>query len=183
MRWQDLFADLEREWEALAVAGRQAEIAERTRAELARVTLLDRMRGSEGLAVRATTRGGRDVEGVLVRVGADFALMDAPRTEVLVPIDALASMTGLGDRVTAAYGPVTSTLGLRSALRGIAADRSVVTVSGAGGEHTGTVQRVGADFLEIAEHPADEVPRRDSVHRARVVPFAAVDLLRRATTG
>ncbi|MDQ4085318.1 MAG: hypothetical protein M3165_05820 [Actinomycetota bacterium] len=186
MRWEDLFADLEREWDALAAAGRQAEIAERTRAEYARVRLVDRLRGSEGRRVDLVTRGGRQVCGVLARVGADFVLVTEGRREVLVPLRAVAAAIGLGTASVSDQqaGAVRARLGLGSVLRRIAADRSVVTVAGPGETAwCGTVQRVGADFLELAEHALDETPHRAHTRTVVLVPFSAITQVRRESPG
>jgi hypothetical protein len=182
VRWDDLFADLERQWNALADGDRQAEIAERTRAEMARVALLDRFRGSEERSVRLALRGGGEVAGALVRVGADFVLVESARHESVVPVDALVAVRGLGGTAipAEAAGPVRARLGLRSVLRRIAADRSVVTLVAADGRAlVGTVRRVGADFVELVEHPAEEPPRRADAREAVAVPFGAVMVVRR----
>lgn len=184
MRWDDLFADLERQWDALAAGERVAEIADRTRAEFAQVSLVDRLRGSEGRPVRIVSRCGQIVSGDLSRVGADFVLLTLPRHECVMPVAAIGSVAGLGAEAVSAevVGPVSSRLGLGSVLRRIAADRSSVTVLGPDGQsRSGTLQRVGSDFLELAEHPLDEGLRPEHLRRPTLVPFAAVVLLRRET--
>jgi hypothetical protein len=182
VRWEDLFADLEREWEGLAESERQAEIAERTRAEFAQVRLVDRLRGSEGRNVHLVTRLGEPVDAELTGVGADFVLLASARHEWVLPLAAVGSVAGLGNASLSeqAAGPVRARLGLGSVLRRIAADRSVVTlVGGDGSARSGTLQRVGADFVELAEHAYDEAPRQAS-RRVVLVPFEAIVLLRRA---
>jgi hypothetical protein len=184
VRWEELFADLERQWQALAEEERQAEIADRTRAALAQVPLADRLRGSEGAEVRVLTRSGHQVDGTLARVGADFVLLSQPRHECVLAVAAIAAVSGLRAEAVSAQvaGPVRSRLGLGSVLRGVAADRSRVTLTVTGGPAlTGTVQRVGADFLEVAEHGADDLARPDRVRRLTVVPFGSVETLRRET--
>ena len=183
MRWEDLFADLERQWEGMAAEERQAEIAERTRAEYARVTLLDRLRGSEGREIRMSTTTGQEVDGALAVVGADFVLLAATRQEHVLPLAALAAVSGLGPEAASAEvtGRVRARLGLGSVLRRIAADRSEVAVHRtAGPTLRGTVQRVGSDFLELAEHRLGESMAARPARRLTVVPFAAVALLTRA---
>ncbi len=183
MRWEDLFADLEHEWEGLAQSERQAEIAERTRAEFAQVTFVDRLRGSEGRHVHLVTRLGEPVDGELTGVGADFVLLTSERHECVLPLAGLGSASGLGGASLSeqAAGPVRARLGLGSVLRRIAADRSVVTLVGGDGRSlSGTLQRVGADFLELAEHPYDEA-RPQMSRRLVLVRFDALVLLRRET--
>jgi small nuclear ribonucleoprotein (snRNP)-like protein len=182
VRWDDLFADLERQWDALAEGERQAQIAERTRAELARVELLDRLRGSEGRPVRLLTRAGHELSGELVRAGADFVLVESSRHECVVPVEAVMTVRGLAGTAVSAdvAGAVRSRLGLRSVLRRIAADRSAVTLETADGRAVaGTLQRVGADFVDVVEHPPDELPRGATGRDGVTVPFAAIVLLRR----
>jgi hypothetical protein len=48
-----------------------------------------------------------------------------------------------------------------------------------GGVLTGTIDRVGSDFFEIAEHAIDEARRRGNVAGMRTVPIPAVALIRR----
>jgi hypothetical protein len=45
---------------------------------------------------------------------------------------------------------------------------------------TGTIDAVGLDVLELSEHPADLPRRAENVTGRRLVPFAAVVLLRPA---
>jgi len=186
MRWEDLFADLEQQWEALAEGERQAEIAERTRAEFAQLTLLDRLRGSEGREVRVRTRGGQDVEGRLCRVGADFLLLAPARRECVLPLHAVSAVTGLGDASVpeAAAGAVRARLGLGSVLRRVAADRSQVSLVAADGAVlNGTLQRVGSDFVEMAVHVPGDALEAARSRRLTLVPFAALEVLRRDAEG
>jgi hypothetical protein len=76
-------------------------------------------------------------------------------------------------------GPVRSRLGLRYALRGVARDRSPVqAVLTDGSTVAGTADRVGADFVEFAEHPEGEPRRAAAVRRVRTVPLSALGLVR-----
>jgi hypothetical protein len=70
-------------------------------------------------------------------------------------------------------------LGLGSALRAIARDRVQVVIGLLDGSAvTGTVDRVGSDFVEVAEHGPGEPRRRSEVSGVRAVPFAAVAVVR-----
>jgi hypothetical protein len=75
---------------------------------------------------------------------------------------------------------VARAFGVGHALRAISRDRAPVTlVDVTGAALTGTVDAVGVDFVEVAEHPLD-VPRRpENLRGTRVVPFAAMALVRR----
>ncbi len=47
-----------------------------------------------------------------------------------------------------------------------------------GGTLTGTLDRVGADYVELAEHPADVPRRTEVVQGVRAVVIAAVAVVR-----
>jgi hypothetical protein len=75
---------------------------------------------------------------------------------------------------------VAGRLGLRSVLRGIARDRSAVRIELVDGTTVdATIDRVGADFVEVAVHPAGEPRRRADVRDVEVIPFGAVAAVRR----
>jgi hypothetical protein len=79
-------------------------------------------------------------------------------------------------------GVVESRLGLRHALRGIARDRSAVRITDQSGATVdGTIDRLGADYVEVAEHAAGELRRRADVRDVLVLPLAALAVVRRAT--
>jgi hypothetical protein len=184
MRWQQLFADLAAQFETAEAAAERPEAAARARAEFGAVRLADRLRGSAGAAVVLRCRGAGPVRGVLADVGTDWVLLDDERGgEALVALAAVCAVSGLG-RLTApaeADGAVRSRLDLRRAVRALARDRSAVQVVLADGAVlSGTVDRVGADFLELAEHPAGEVRRAAAVRAVQAVPLAAVVVVRTA---
>lgn len=178
MRWETMFADLEAQADALAVAERAGEIDERVRAELGRLSLLDRLLGAGAEAVRLRTTGGGAVEGTISRVGPDWLLLaqDAGR-EAVVRLGAVTAIAGLG-RATAApqsMDLVTARLGLWFVLRRIARDRSAVSVRLTDGSTLhATLDRVGADFLELAVHAPGELRRARSVREELLIPMTAL---------
>jgi hypothetical protein len=100
---------------------------------------------------------------------------------VLIALGNVRAVAGLGagTAVRGDPGIVERRLDLRRALRGLARDRAPVQcLLDDGSVLTGTVDRVGADFLELAEHPVDVLRRRGSVTGVRAVVLAAVAVVR-----
>ncbi len=182
MRWEELFADLESQLAAAERAEDEAQLEELARAEAARLALLDRLAPAVGRSVRVRVLGGGVVAGQLRDYAATWLLLAEGGDELLAPLDAVGSISGLGREATppGSAGPLRRRLGLAHVLRGIARDRSrVLATLRDGTVLTGTLDRVGADFVELAEHPLDEWRRPDQVSAVLVVPFAALAVLRR----
>jgi hypothetical protein len=182
VRWARLFDDLGGQLDAAESADRAAESAELRRLELSRVTLLDRMAGAAGSNVTMSVEGLDPLTGVLTQVGTDWALVQAGAgIETLVALSAVTAMTDL----PVASGPpgedLGPPLGLGFVLRRLARDRATVAVVVRTGDVcTGTIDRVGADFLDVAEHPADRPRRAAAVQRVRTIPFSALAVVRPA---
>jgi hypothetical protein len=184
MRWQQLFADLAAQFEEAEAAAGRPETAARARAEFGSVRLADRLAGSAGTVVVLRCRGAGSVRGVLTEVGVDWLLLDDDRGgELLIAAGAVCAVTGLG-RLTATApeeGSLRTRLDLRWAVRAMARDRSAVQVVLADGTAlSGTVDRVGADFFELAEHAVDEPRRAAAVQGVSAVALAAVAVVRTA---
>lgn len=182
MRWSQLFADLESQADALADAEVEGEVAERTRMEVGRLGLVDRLRAAEGHRLELRCAGAGVLGGRLDRVGPDWLLVAEGSAEVLVPLRSVLSVTGLGrwSAPPGSSGRVAGAVGLRSAVRRLARDRAPVRVLLADGTPvTGTVDRVGVDFVELAEHPAGEPRRAGSVIRVRTIPLRGIGVVRR----
>jgi hypothetical protein len=186
MRWQQLFADLGAQFEEAEAAAQQAEGSSRARAEMGAVRLVERLRGAVGAAVVVRCQGAGQVAGVLGDVGADWLLIDEDGgREVLVAGAAVSAVAGLG-RQTAPEpaGVVGRRLDLRRAVRALARDRSAVqVVLRDGGVLTGTVDRVGADFLEVAAHPLGDERRAGAVRGVQAIALDAVAAIRTGTSG
>ena len=187
MRWQELFADLQAQFDAAEEAQDRAEWASRARAEMGAVRLGDRLGGSLGAQLTVSCRGAGRVSGVLVDLGADWLLLaDERGRDQLVAVAAVRSLAGLGRWTAAARdeGPVRARLDLRRALRGLARDRSAVQLLlDDGTTLAGTVDRVGVDFLELAEHAPDEFRRPGAVRQVQAVVIDAVAVVRTLLPG
>jgi hypothetical protein len=182
MRWQQLFDDLEAQMAAADAAELEAEVADRTRRELALLRLVDRLGETRGHAIAATVWGAGTVHGRLLDAGVDWLLVEETgQREVLVPLAAVLGVTGVGARtaVPDGAGEVGRRMDLRWALRGLARDRAGVSVVLRDGSTvSGTLDRVGADHVDVAEHAPGEARRAAAVHQVRLVPIPALALLR-----
>ena len=183
MRWDALFVDLEAQAQAMQEAGRAAEVAERARYEAGQLRLIDRLRPAVGATVRLDCAGGFAVRGTLLRIGPEWVLVaEASGGEALVALGAVRSIGGLSrlSSVPSADGVVSARLGLRSALRAVAVDRSGVRVVLRDGTALeGTLDRVGADFVELAVHSIGEARRRGEVRDVAVIALAELCAVRR----
>ena len=90
------------------------------------------------------------------------------------------AINGLGARAAVGAGLATAKrFGLGYALRGLSRDRCVVSLADIGGSvATGTIDAVGADALDLSEHPADVARRAENIVARRVIPFAAIVVVR-----
>ncbi len=170
MAWDDeltsLFADLERQAEALYGEERAAELADRSRAEYASVTLASRLMASVEQEVALDVVGVGSVSGRLERLGEGWCLVRSLGTDWIVLSAAVAAVRGASERAVpeAAWSPLTR-LGVGSTLRGLAAAEARCIVHRRdGARHEGVLERVGADFVEV----------RPEVGRVQLVAFTAV---------
>lgn len=151
----DLFDELEQQAAGLELERRDVEVDDRVRDEYAEVDLASRLHASVGSSVSFGLLGSDEVRGTLVRVGADWCLLEVEGPmvshELLVRQGALVALRGLSDRaVPAGARSVLSRLTLVSCLRRLAdsGERQVVGTTD-GGLRSGEIGRVGADFVEV----------------------------------
>ncbi|TDK23567.1 hypothetical protein E2F48_16410 [Arthrobacter crusticola] len=176
MRWEALFGDLEAQLAAARAASDEAAATDLLRVEQARVALVDRLAGSLAQALKVRTGNGQGFSGRLAYVGAEWLVLTEGQRSVLVPFAAILSIEGLGRAVGPRPAGIHARLGLASAYRALARDRVHVSVY-AGSPATvseGTLDRVGADFLEVALVPPGEYRRAANVRAVVALPFAAV---------
>lgn len=151
MRWDDLFADLEAQAAGLAQADRSARIAERARYETAQVTMSDRFAASIGASVRIRPTGTAVIAGRVLRTGADWLVVADTQFEYLLCLRWVVDVVGLSRRVAGApVADSASNAPLTHALRCLGAERADVRISLCDGSSaTGTIDRVGADFIDL----------------------------------
>mgnify|MGYP001170992977 CR=1 FL=1 len=176
MRWERLFDDLEAQAAAGADLELVVEVAERTRRERAMLGLHERLAGMRrSAAITVEVAGLGVVRAVVGDVGADWVLLaPSPERSLLVPFAAVRSIVGLAGRITP-VGAVAKGFTIAAALRAISRDRAVVTIVDRDGQRrSGTIDAVGQDSLDLAEHPTDLPRRPEHVGEVRTLPFAAL---------
>ena len=196
MRWDRFFEDLEDQLDSEWEAERAALDTEAERLRLSRVALRERLvalcRQHREVGVHLVD--GEAVTGRIARVGADwFAVVSAPVAGELAAAAAivpLAALTGIGAPMDALLSSVRDAdpgpalgqrMGLGFVLRDLVRRRIAVTVQLIGGRQLGgTIDRAGADHLDLALHDRDTPRRAENVTGYRVVPFAGIGLVRLA---
>lgn len=161
MAWErDLFAvleDLEGQAQAAFEAEREAELADRVRAEYGSVTLSSRLMASVGTTLALDLPGVGRVEGRLRRVGEGWCQVGATGADWIVPLRHVLAVQGASERSVpeVAWSPV-HRLGLRSAMRRLAdAGVECQLYLSDGGRHEVRMVRVGADFVEAEPGSGD----------------------------
>lgn len=192
-RWEALFADLEAQQVAQERSEVEAEIAERTRRERALVPLMDRLTAGLEQPVTLQLVTQDVIRGALADLGSDWLLLSVPAGalsgdgragpgrpgQALVRVAAVVGVVGPPRRAMTARSA--RRFGFGAALRVLSRDRVTVTVHDVGGGAvTGTIDAVGADCFDLSEHHSGELRRSANVTGARLVPFAAVTVVRAA---
>ena len=178
MRWELLFADLEALAEATERMAFDADVADRGRAERAALALADRLRGHLENVLTFRLLTGDRVRGRLVDIGADWALLDDGGSVVL-PLAAVTGVEGLSRLASTTTEALARTVRVGVVLRRLSRDRAPVRLALLDGATlTGTIDRVGADHLDLAQHAVDEPRRAGSVRGVLVVRLAALALVR-----
>ena len=194
VRWDRFFDDLEdqlaSEWEA----ERAALDTEAERLRLSRVLLSERLTllaGRDGAALATASFDlvdGTALRATVTGVGADWVALapaDGPAGAVVAPFTAI---LGVGmphadllrtARAAPPRSPLTERLTFGFVLRDLVRRRAGVAVHLVNGRMlTGTIDRAGADHLDLALHDPGAPRRADAVTGYRMVPFAAVAWLR-----
>ncbi|WP_193598529.1 hypothetical protein [Microbacterium sp. YJN-G] len=184
MEWDHLFEDLEGQLAAEWEAERAALDAEAERLRISKLTLHERLRVlGTGARLRLEFGCGERWNSELRAVGADWigvVAQDDTRLRI-VPVEAIAAIGADHGTLLAGLGTGTASAGLRErmtlgfVLRDLARRRAAVTVAARGVEpRHGTIDRAGADHLDLAVHDPDEPRRARSVRGFHLIPFGAI---------
>ena len=176
-RFDDLLAGIVAEADAADAAALDADIAEVERAVRAESRLLDRLRAQRMVSIEIVSGG--QVSGLVAAVGRDVVVIAADDGDWAISAWGMAAVIELSGGAREAFSP-SERLGLASVARAWARQRSVVRVLRVGaGPLDGTIDAVGADHLDLAEHDPGEPRRAEAVRRQVSIPFGAVAALRR----
>lgn len=195
MRWGKLFDDLEGQLEQELEAEDVDLRAEEERLRLGRLSLRDRL-----LAVHGSGTGDGTVALLVagsrlavrpVSIGKDWLSGDlidgaARRAQCVVPLSSIGGILLDREQVRASLDPLpeddvprlSARLGLSFVLRDLCRRRRAVELVTAQGTITGTIDRVGRDHLDLAEHSLDAARRESAVTHYRVLPFTELLYLR-----
>lgn len=194
MRWDHLFDDLAGQLEH-ELQSEQADLRqEEERLRLGRLPLRERLVALRGAAeassarVRCRVRSGDTVHLRLVTVGRDWMAGDLDgatgRDQAIIPFSAVDALLLTPQQALLSLEPVVerSELGARLSiaflLRDLCRRRATVRVRTMTGEVSGTIDRVGRDHFDLAEHDRDEVRRASAVQQIRIIPTDHVLLVR-----
>lgn len=181
VRWDDLFADLEGQLEQELGAEDLDLAAEEERLRLGRLGLRDRIAAFAGAELALELRDGTRVLLGVETIGRDWisgAATEGRGASCVVPLDAVAAVLPGVERVARSMAApsehpdaLSCRLGLSFVLRDLCRRRSVVGIRTPSRALHGTVDRVGRDHLDLAEHDPGEPRRAGAVRAIRIVPF------------
>ena len=189
MWWDRFFEDLEDQLDSAWEAERAALDTEADRLRFSHVTLRERIvaLAAHGRAVTIELSDGTPLAGRVTRVGADWigAADDGRSPVVLVPLWAIAAVTATAEAVLTSVrgadaGPaLAQRMGFGFVLRDLVRRRIGVSAQlTAGRSLHGTIDRAGADHLDIALHEPGSPRRAENVTGLRIVPFTAIVAVR-----
>ena len=176
-RFERLLDGIAAELAASDAAALDADFAETERAARAESRLIARLRAQRSVCLDIV--GAAQVTGLVAAVGRDVVVLAADDGDWAIPVWGICGVIDPdgGSREAAS---VSERLGFASVARAWARQRSVVRVLliGAGPVH-GTIDSVGADHLDLAEHDPGEARRPEAVRRRRALPLGAIAAIRR----
>ena len=150
----------------------------------------------DGDPVGLCLNSGLTLSATLIRIGLDWCAVDvlsptAYSGHALVPIAAVSELeltrrqsdvslgTPVGAESVARHAPrIAETMGWGFILRDLARRRRTLEIHCRQGIFSGTLDRVGVDHCDVAEHAADASRRVGNVRRYRVLALASISLVR-----
>lgn len=191
MRWDRFFEDLQDQFDAEWEAERAVLDTEAERLRLSKVSLRERLialaEGDDPPEIALDLGQETGVTGRVSAVGADWlGIASHPGLSGVVPFGALlalslphADLLRSARPVSIARPRLAERMTIGFVLRDLARRRVPVTVTTrAARALTGTIDRAGADHLDLALHDRGAPRRADAVRGHRLVPFEAIAWVR-----
>lgn len=191
VRWDRFFEDLQGQFDAEWEAERAVLDTEAERLRLSRVALRERLavlaRGADRAEVSFELVGETTLRARISAVGADWTGTETPGgRSAVIPVAAICALSvAHADLLRSArpLAPERTSLAERMTmgfvLRDLARRRVPVTIVTASARtFSGTVDRAGADHLDLAQHDPGAPRRFEDVRGYRLVPFASIALIR-----
>jgi hypothetical protein len=189
MRWDNLFDDLESQLEQELRAEDIDLLAEEERLRLGRLSLRDRLRamsaGDE--SIRMILSDGSRVAIELGAFGRDWVAGEFSGERrrpgsCVIPISAISgclpthaqTAASVGGDADTGVGSLASRLGMSFVLRDLCRRRAAVDVRTTRELLHGTIDRVGRDHFDLAEHEPGVARRDRSVRAIRLVPLGEI---------
>ncbi|MFG6445086.1 hypothetical protein ACFXP7_07105 [Microbacterium sp. P06] len=188
MRWDRFFEDIEDQLESEWEAERAALDSEAERLRLSKLTLHERLAAlvSTEASSAIELADGTVLTAPITALGADWLLVSPWQTRAgaaLVPLVSIVSVRMPHAELlrtarpldAGAKAPVSRRATFGFAVRDLVRRRAGVTVHLSGGRMlSGTIDRAGADHLDLALHDAGAPRRRAEVTAYRLIPFASI---------
>ena len=196
MRWDNLFDDLESQLEHELWSEDVDVRAEEERLRLGRMSLRDRLMSLHASAAGVDYSMRLDIAGILLNVspssfGKDWMAArvvgeTARRTQVVIPLRSIAgvildrsdSLSSLTVTPPEGESAMSARLGLTFVLRDLSRRRCELDLVLTSGTVHGTIDRVGRDHCDLAEHEAGTPRRESSVTNYRIVPLDQLLMVR-----
>jgi len=188
MRWDRFFEDIEDQLESEWEAERAALDSEAERLRLSKLSLHERFAALVGADASAVVElvDGTVLGAPVTALGADWLLVSPWQTRAGAALVPLASVTAVrmphaeilrtarpGD--AAVKSPVSRRATFGFAVRDLVRRRVGVTVHVSSGRvFAGTIDRAGADHLDLALHDTGSPRRRAEVTAYRIIPFSSI---------
>lgn len=190
MRWDNLFDDLAGQLEHELGVEELDLHSEEERLRIGRLTLRDRLiavndgAGRAGdYRVRVQLLDGHRFTVLPRSIGRDWLMGDIQdespiASQCIVPLAAIGNLTLDDEHLEQSLHPGASAtprlsdrLGLTFVLRDLARRRRAVELHASFGVLHGTIDRVGRDHIDLAEHDVGTPRRQSEVTRRRIVPL------------
>jgi hypothetical protein len=201
MRWDNLFHDLETQLDAEHAAAARDRQREQLRERISQATLADRIRALHTVSSRlACTVGVRAIECEVDSLGRDWfsgevcvqgsqlgyavvSVVHVTRVSMSALPAAQSAQALLesseSHATTKREGParLVDRIPLRIVLRDLCRRRKPLTVVTAEGSFSGTLDSVGADYIELARHVAGTPRRQSLIERIELMPIGAIQMV------